>query len=106
MGYAVEVSSFWAGSTRSLRIRRFRSFWSILAATRDEAFGFAFLEEKRRAGLISDAAMRKICDENAEKLFGKMLFDDENATITDTPCGRQFRAFRSETLGQDPFYIP
>ena len=148
------------------------------AITRDEAFGLAFLEEfqdqllfgtdtmdihspwqaplsewleeKYAAGLISKQVMRKICFENAEKLFGKMLHDDENTIITETPCGPvkglreaaqnaylgipyahaerfsypsvtthwdgtldatdfgpcswQFRAFRSEALGQDPFY--
>lgn len=149
------------------------------AITRDEEFGLAFLEEfqdqllfgtdtvdvhgpwqpplaawleeKYAAGLISDAVMRKICYENAEKLFGRLLMPDkENTIVTDTPCGPvrglrqagqnaylgipyahaerfaypalttrwegtldatdfgpcswQFRAFRSEALGEDPFY--
>ena len=148
------------------------------AVTRDEAFGLAFLqefqdqllfgtdtvdahspwqpplaewlEEKHAAGLIPDSVMRKICYENAEKLFGKLLHDEENTVVADTPCGPvkglrtdgrnaylgipyahaerfaypavttgwegtldatdfgpcswQFRAFRSEALGEDPFY--
>lgn len=148
------------------------------AITRDEAFGLAFLEEfqdqlmfgtdtvdvhspwqpplaqwleeRHAAGLISDTVMRKICYENAEKLFGKMLHDMEDTLVIDTPCGQvrglregaqnaylgipyahaerfayptvtthwegvldatdfgpcswQFRAFRSEAMGNDPFY--
>lgn len=46
-----------------------------------------WLEEKHAAGLISDDVMRKICYENAEKLFGKLLRDDENTVVIDTPCG-------------------
>lgn len=94
------------------------------AIVRDEAFGLAFLEEfqdqvmfgtdtvdanspwqpplaqwledKHAAGLISDAVMRKICYENAEKLFGKMLQDDDDSTVElDTPCGR-IRGLRGE----------
>ena len=109
-----------------------------------------WLEEKFGLGLISETVLRKICYENAEKLFGKLLFDDENTVIIETPCGPikglkdekrraylgipyakaerfaypavtthwegtldatdfgpcswQFRAFRSEALGEDPFY--
>lgn len=148
------------------------------AITRDEAFGLAFLEEfqdqllfgtdtvdihspwqaplaqwldeKHAAGLISDAAMRKICYENAEKLYGVLLRDREDVVVVDTPCGPvkgirgekqhaflgipyasaerfayptvttrwdgtldatafgpcswQFKAFRSEAMGEDPFY--
>lgn len=150
----------------------------FFAVTRDEAFGLDFLEEfqdqlmfgtdtieidspwqpnlaqwleeKHAAGLISDSVMRKICYENAEKLFGKLLHGDEKTIVIDTPCGSvkglreesqnvylgipyaqaerfayptltthwegtldatdfgpcswQFRAFRSEALGEDPFY--
>ncbi|MBR0219289.1 MAG: carboxylesterase family protein [Clostridia bacterium] len=109
-----------------------------------------WLEEKYGLGLISEAVLRKICYGNAEKLFGKLLHDDENTVVTDTPCGPvkgfvdekrcaylgipyasaerfayptvtthwegtldatdfgpcswQFRSFRSEALGEDPFY--
>ncbi|MBQ6256202.1 MAG: amidohydrolase family protein, partial [Clostridia bacterium] len=85
------------------------------AVVRDEAFGLKFLaefqdqllfgtdtvdvhsplqppladwlEEKYGLGLISEAVLRKICYGNAEKLFGKLLHDDENTVVTDTPCG-------------------
>lgn len=46
-----------------------------------------WLEEKYEQGKLTEHTIRKICYENAEKLYGISLHDNENTVMVQTPCG-------------------